>query len=70
MPMYSYRCTKCPAKLEIIRPIKESDSPPSEQEVAGLPVCTEDSVHNLERYIASAPNVLKGSSWGPGKGYW
>lgn len=68
MPLYHYACKKCKYSVEIIRTMKESEEPPTEQEITQE--CTSPDSHDLERLIKSAPGVMKGGSWGNGKGYW
>jgi predicted nucleic acid-binding Zn ribbon protein len=72
MPLYHYACKKCKYSVEIIRTMKESEDLPTEQEITeecSSPEST-DKKHDLERLIKSAPGVMKGGSWGNGKGYW
>ncbi len=72
MPLYHYACKKCNFSVEIIRTMKESEDLPTEKEIekeCDSPDST-DKKHDLERLIKSAPGVMKGGSWGNGKGYW
>ena len=69
MPFYSYRCTKCEAKVEVLRSLDEYDTPPTPEELEEVGVETECE-HKMERFIGSAPTAVRGVNWGPGKGNW
>lgn len=71
MPLYQYACKHCQASLEILRRITESDSPPSLEEVAGLPaLCGQDrQSHELERRIGPTSFQLVGYGWYAKGGY-
>lgn len=66
MPMYLYRDTRSTIEVEIIRPLSQSDDPPTLEE-SGL---SEDDylLAKWEKIIQSV-SVVKGAGWG-GKGYW
>lgn len=64
MPLYNYKCKHCGQSLEVLRRITESDTPPTEQEVAGLSGCKEgQSSHDLERRIGPTSFQLIGGGW-------
>lgn len=78
MPLQSWRCTTCGAPIDVIRSFDDSALPPSGEEIVsdGVPMCvgTVDPAnpgggHCWKKHIG-APNVAKGPSWGPGKGYY
>jgi predicted nucleic acid-binding Zn ribbon protein len=72
MPLYNYECKKCKYSIEVIRKMQDSEVAPTEEEVLGEENKCSDgtSHHDLERRLKSAPGILKGGSWGSGKGYW
>lgn len=80
MPQYDYRCTQCQQPISIIRTISEHAVLPSpkEEQDASITECSvqllslppQSTPHQWKQEITSSPTVVKGSSWGPGKGYW
>ncbi len=68
MPLYTYACTHCGEELEVLRRITESDTLPTQEELAGLPSCTE-SEHKLERKIGPTSFQLMGYGWYNKGGY-
>lgn len=67
MPIYKWKDKKTEIEVEVIRDFKDYEVPPFEEELA----TDHDPKEAVwERIIGSAPKVIKGDSWGPGKGNW
>ena len=64
MPMYDWLCEKCGKHEVTVYSVDERDTPPDEQKSAE---CEE---HKWDRKIGGKQAVIKGRSWGAGKGNW
>jgi predicted nucleic acid-binding Zn ribbon protein len=71
MPLYTYRDKKSNKAFDILRNFEEYKSLPTKEEAlkAGL---TEEEFDSAEfqKEIGSSITVVKGDSWGKGKGHW
>lgn len=70
MPIFDYQCTVCQHRIDILRSITQSDEPPMGDEIAGLPICPDPGGHVWQKIHLSAPRMMRGPSWGGGKGFW
>lgn len=68
MPMYDWADTNSQKRVAIIRHSDLWEEIPTREEAAAL-TDQEYADASWERLIA-APKMVKGRSWGPGKGYW
>ena len=68
MPLYDYVDTNTKKRVAILRPFDQYEDLPARDECTNL-TDEEYTQAKWERQIA-APKMVKGRSWGPGKGYW
>lgn len=64
MPMYDWLCEKCGKHEVTVYSVEERDTPPDEKK---SDACEE---HAWDRKIGGKQAVIKGRSWGAGKGNW
>lgn len=64
MPIYRWKCAACEEQVDILRSFDEYRDVPKEEETKN-----KECSHKWEKQIGT-PNLARGASWGPGKGYW
>ena len=64
MPMYTWVSECCEKEVTVVRSVDEIEQPPTEEESG----CT--CKNTKWKRIMCAPQLQRGSNWGPGKGYW
>lgn len=69
MPLYAWLDKKTEKKVEVLRSFVDYEIPPAREE-AGDMSNEEFRDADWERQIYGTQRVIKGDSWGPGKGYW
>jgi len=62
MPLYNWKCEKCDKREDTVETVDERDKPPATSD-------TDTCEHEWTRLVG-APKMVKGTSWGPGKGHW
>ena len=67
MPMYTWHDTNTGLEVEVVRSLDGSDVPPTEEETKEQN--TEPPVRNWIKLLQSV-RVVKGDTWGRGKGHW
>lgn len=71
MPLYEHKDTTSGKIVEILRNFSEYKDTPSKEEAIKAGLTEEEyEVAAWVRVIGSGIKVVKGASWGPGKGSW
>ncbi len=67
MPYYAWKDKNSDYNFDVLRDHDDYETSPQEDE---LPKEEQGKDRDWERFIAKAPTVIKGPSWGGGKGNW
>lgn len=70
--MQEFECTRCGAKVDVIRGFEEANLLPEGDEVSEIPcVGTDGQGEHAWKKIIGTPMFFRGASWGEGrKGSW
>jgi len=66
--MYCWVERKSGKEIEVLRSFSDFEVPPTAEELAIINLVFENP--EWERIIKSSPKIIRGDSWGPGKGHW
>jgi hypothetical protein len=66
MPLYEWLDENSDTKVEVLRSFAEYELPPMGEEI---PEAIRGREYKWVRQIGKSIRVVKGASWGPGKGY-
>ena len=67
MPLYEYTCSECDETVEVLRSFDAYKVPPGIDDDK-LP--DSECKHKWKRIISGGVKVIRGATWGPGKGHW
>lgn len=75
MPLYVYVIEnvegEAPKSIDVLRNFSEYDVGPTEEEALGAGLTPEQvATATYRKVLGSGVKLIKGASWGPGKGYW
>lgn len=71
MPLYIWLDSKSGTTVDILRSFEDYRDPPTEEEAAAAGLSPEQVADaSWEKRLGTGIQVVKGSSWGPGKGSW
>lgn len=71
MPLYVHRDTRSGKTIEILRSFKEYLDKPTQEEAEKAGLTPEEAVEaHWERVLGTGIKVIKGATWGMGKGHW
>lgn len=71
MPLYVHKDKKSGKTVEILRDFSSYKDVPTTEEAIAAGLTEEEALHaEWEKQLGTGIKVVKGDTWGPGKGYW